>query len=336
MKEIIILRLSSLGDIVMTSPVFEELKRLYPKARISFITSSQYQGLMEDNPYIDKIFYIETRTKHNKRKGLNTFINEFELNRINFDLLIDLHWNFRTVYLSKKLNAKKKVTWKSQALKRNIYVLFHLPLRIQPVTKRYLGTIKGYINNDNISNSYKYFFNTNLAQELKVRIPGLASAGLIFPASKWPTKMYPKEYFIELINRLDNKFFLLGTKDEYEVCQFISEKTGVPNLAGKLSIKETAAAIGISRFVIANDSGPMHISSGIGKPTVALFGCTTTQLGFAPNQNNSLIIEDSELQCRPCSLHGWGKCPKGHFKCMLNLNPEKVAAKIKNWLVNHE
>ncbi len=336
MKEIIILRLSSLGDIVMTSPVFEELKRLYPKSRISFITSSQYQGLMEDNPYIDKIFYIETRTKHNKKEGLNTFINEFELNKINYDLLIDLHWNFRTVYLSKKLNAKKKVIWKSQALKRNIYVLFHFPLRIQPVTKRYLRTIKDQIKNDDISNSYKFFFNTKLAEELKVRIPGLDAAGLIFPASKWPTKMYPQEYFVELINRLDKKFFLLGTKDEYEVCQLISEKTGVPNLAGKLSIKETAAAIAISKFVIANDSGPMHISSGIGKPTFAIFGCTTTQLGFAPNQKNSLIIEDSELQCRPCSLHGWEKCPKGHFKCMFNLTPEKVAAKIKDWLLNHE
>ena len=249
MKEIIILRLSSLGDIVMTSPVFEELKRLYPKARISFITSSQYFGLMDDNPHIDKIFYIETRTKHNKKEGLNTFINEFELNKINFDLVIDLHWNFRTVYLSKKLNAKRKVTWKSQALRRNIYVLFHLLFRIQPVTKRYLKTIKNYINGDDISNSYKFFFNPELADELKLRIPGLDSAGLIFPASKWPTKMYPKEYFIELINRLDTEFFLLGTKDEYEICQFISDKTGIPNLAGKLSIKETAAAIAISRFV---------------------------------------------------------------------------------------
>ncbi len=336
MKEIIILRLSSLGDIVMTSPVFEKLKRLYPETRISFITSSQYKGLMDDNPDIDRIFYIETRTKHNKKEGLNNFIKEFELNKINFDLLIDLHWNFRTVYLSKKLNAKKKVTWKSQALRRNIYVLFHLPLRIQPVTERYLRTIKGYINNDNISNSYKYFFNTKVAEELKNRIPGLDSAGLIFPASKWPTKMYPKEYFIKLISQLDNDFFLLGTKDEYEICQFISEKTGVPNLAGKLSIKETAAAIASSRFVIANDSGPMHISSGIGKPTFALFGCTTTQLGFAPNQENSLIIEDSELHCRPCSLHGWKRCPKGHFKCMFNLTPEKVAVEIKDWLLNHE
>lgn len=333
-KEILVIRLSSLGDIVTTDPVLFYLKKEINDCRITFITSSRYKGLMDSHPDIDDIKFIETRGRHRDKKGLAEFLKQEKLINKKFDYLLDLHNNFRSIYLRYKIPADRKLTWNNQALKRNLLVMFHFHPNISHVTARYMKVFKGILRIPGKKQyRYRFFSDPDTKVKMLSKFPNLKDCGLVFPGSMWKTKMYPAEYYIQIIKQLPFDFIIMGTEDENEVCTKIANTTNSKNLAGKLSLRETGAMIDLSKLVITNDSGPMHMSSGAGKPTIAFFGSTTPELGFSPNPENSLVIEDNNLNCRPCSLHGWEECPKNHFKCMLNLKPNsELTDKITDFI----
>ena len=149
----------------------------------------------------------------------------------------------------------------------------------------------------------------------------------IAPASVWFTKQFPKEKWIELINSIDASIpvYLIGGKDDFKLCEEIQRQTTndkrvTINLAGKLTILETAALMQGAKMNYVNDSAPMHIASAMNAPVTAIYCSTIPALGFGPLSDNSRIIETKEkLDCRPCGLHGHNTCPKGHFKCALTI-----------------
>jgi heptosyltransferase-2 len=150
----------------------------------------------------------------------------------------------------------------------------------------------------------------------------------IAPASVWFTKQFPKEKWIELINSIDNTtpIYLLGTKDDFELCENIKQQTTnnkqrtIINLAGQLSILETAALMKNAKMNYVNDSAPLHIASAMNAPVTAIFCSTVPEFGFGPLSDNSIILQTKEkLDCRPCGLHGRHACPKKHFKCAYSI-----------------
>ncbi len=334
LKNIIIIRLSSLGDIVMTSPVFEVLKKNYPESKITFISSKQFSGLMEANPHIDSIIYADLKDEHKDKNGLLRFIKDNNLQDSEFDLLIDLHFNLRSRFLSSKIKSKRKVHWSSDSLKRRLYVAFHIPFNIHPVTYRYLETIAKFIGEKDFSGfSYTHYADSDIMERILSNYPQLKDAILVLPGSQWFTKMYPKKYFIDLLKMFQNEqIYILGGPEEKELCDEIASEINSKSFASHFSLSELNSVISVAKAVITNDSGPMHISVGLGVPTIAFFGSTTRGLGFMPDHEDSLVIEDEKLSCRPCSLHGRVICPKKHFKCMNNLKPEVVFSKIQDWI----
>jgi ADP-heptose:LPS heptosyltransferase len=145
------------------------------------------------------------------------------------------------------------------------------------------------------------------------------------------TKKWPKEYFSEFGKRLRGQIVLIGGKDDFNDFEFIKNKVGdkCVNLAGKLNLKESGVLIARSRYVVTNDSGPFHIARGVGKKVFVIFGPTDPGM-FEYDKKSILLYENTE--CSPCSLHGDKKCPKGHFKCMKDLTPEKVYKLVKEYV----
>ncbi len=149
---------------------------------------------------------------------------------------------------------------------------------------------------------------------------------VIAPGSKWFTKMWPIEYYNELIEKLsldlNNKIILVGGNDEKYLK--ISENEKTLNLIGETSLLELAELLKRSDLLIGNDSSPLHIASAFDTEIIAIFGATTKSLGFYPWSQNAIVLENKGLECRPCGLHGGDSCPEKHFKCMLEIKPDKV------------
>ncbi len=148
----------------------------------------------------------------------------------------------------------------------------------------------------------------------------------IAPGSVWQTKRWPVQHFKQLIDLLNTNSIgtiLIGGKDDRELCEKLTSGK-VLNLAGELSFLESTAAIGLTKVIVTNDSAPLHMASAMNIPTIAIFGSTTSYLGFGPLADNSFVLEKSDLECRPCGRHGGNKCKKKHFDCMNKISPDSV------------
>ncbi len=161
--------------------------------------------------------------------------------------------------------------------------------------------------------------------------PVISNYICIAPASVWFTKQFPKEKWIELINHLpkDLTIYLIGAKNDFELCEEIKRTTNseqlTTNLSGKLSILQTAALMKNAQMNYVNDSAPAHIASAMNAPVTEIFCSTIPAFGFGPLSDNSKIVETKEkLDCRPCGLHGHNQCPQGHFKCALNIDVKEI------------
>lgn len=146
------------------------------------------------------------------------------------------------------------------------------------------------------------------------------------------TKRWPKEYFLELLNSLKKPVLLLGGKSELEDANWISERLDVQHLntVAQYDLLLSSALLEKARFVITHDTGLMHIATALGQTIFSIWGSTVPEIGFSPYKaKKSIVIENKDLACRPCSKLGHSKCPKGHFKCMLDLKPAQVLATIQ-------
>ena len=172
-----------------------------------------------------------------------------------------------------------------------------------------------------------------------INLVGLATS------SHWNTKKWPSEYYIELLIELHSfnpksYFLLLGTHSEKKEIDYIEKEVNkkiqnnnrLINLAGKTSIDDLKGIYPLLSLLISNDSSPIHFASSFNIPTIAIFGSTTASLGFKPLSDISLIIENQNLDCRPCNLHGPKRCPLKHFKCMKDLKPLLVLKEITTFI----
>ncbi len=300
--KILVVRFSSIGDIVLTTPVVRLLKKEI-NANVHYITFRNYKSILENNPNIDKIYTI------------NETINEVikDLKNENYDLLIDLHHNIRTQILKRKLGVPSKSfrklnvqKWLMTTFKINILPKIH-------ITDRYLETIQNLgIKNDNLGLD---FFLTK-----KDRVENLPNDYIAFAiGGKHNTKKLPNQKIISICNKLNQQVILIGGKEDFQNGEGIISKTkNTKNTCGKYSIGQSAFILKNAEYVITHDTGMMHIAAAFKKKIISVWGNTIPAFGMHPYLTNpdSKIIEVKNLHCRPCSKIGFGKCPKGHFDCM--------------------
>jgi len=314
MPKVLILRFSSIGDIVLTTPVVRTLKEQLPGAEIHYCTKSQFRILFEHNPYIDKIFYLE--------KSLTLLIQE--LQKEDYDYIIDLHNNLRTSIIKWKL-GKKSFTFNKLNLQK--WLLVNLKINRLPsvhIVDRYMATV-GPLGVTNDGKGLDYFIPAK--DEVSLSNYELEPNKYIAFAigAQHATKRLPLKKLIEACRAQTLPVVLLGGKEDtqtgdlvVEACQNLPFK--VLNLSGKLSLNQSAYFLRQSRFVISHDTGLMHIAAAFKKEIYSVWGNTVPEFGMYPYLTDYHIIENTTLSCRPCSKIGHKKCPKGHFKCMNDLD----------------
>ncbi len=304
MKNILVIRLSSFGDIVLTFPFLKLLKDYFPDANIYFLTKNVYKNLVELSPHIDKIIAIDNDIKITRK-----FIK-----KIKFNYIFDLQKNFRSCYLT-LFTRGKKYRYKKENFKKFLLIRFKINLfkEIIPVYRKYLNTLVKIADNIDFS-----FPKIDLKFNKKPRFE--FNYILLAPGSKHFTKIYPAEYFSEIISKnRENKYILIGDNSERDrnICEMLSNNSeNTINLCGKTNFRELANLIFNADYVICNDSGVLHLAELLGKKVYVFFGSTVKEFGFYPQLSSTVIFENNNVRCRPCSRFGKEKCPKKHFKCM--------------------
>jgi ADP-heptose:LPS heptosyltransferase len=302
-KKILIIRFSSIGDIVLTTPVIRCLKK-QTNAEVHFICKEVFAPVLNGNPYIDKL--------HTFKKEVTEILKELKNEK--FDHIIDLHNNLRSLrvkkYLGVKANSFDKLNLKKFAAV-NFKMISSLP-KIH-IVERYLQTVKELGVNDD-REGLDYF----LTHDDKMHLHDEKYTVIVVGGSYF-TKKIPMNKLQEICSNLKGKIVLLGgNEDKKEGDQLEKEFSNVASYCGKCTIGQSAFMIKHSEFVISGDTGLMHIASAFNKKIISLWGNTIPEFGMAPYKPNrdNKILQVQGLKCRPCSKLGFHACPKKHFKCM--------------------
>jgi len=337
----LIIRFSSIGDIVLTTPVIRCLKKQVPDAEVHFLTKEGFHSIVQHNPYIDKI--------HLLAHSFELMIHELKLEE--YDWIVDLHKNVRTVRVKQALGKPSRSFNKLNTQK---YIYVNLKLNVMPnvhIVDRYIKTVESFgVKNDGAGLDY---FIPIKDETKKEDIPASHHAGFIgiVIGAAHNTKKYPVHKLKELCARLDHPVILLGGKEDWQNGDEISavDPIKIYNACGKFSINESADLVRRSKLIISNDTGLMHIAAAFKKPIISLWGNTVPSFGMYPyyganylqGYNSTVaskpgittspydILQVNKLKCRPCTKIGYDKCPRGHFKCMEKIEVDQVMKAIE-------
>jgi len=327
--KVLIIRFSSIGDIVLTTPVVRCLKKQLPEVEVHYLTKSSFRAVLEANPYIDKLHYLND--------DLQVVINELAAE--NFDYVIDLHHNLRTMRVKKGL---KKVSFSFNKLNIQKWLYTSIKLNVLPdvhIVDRYMETVKTLgVKNDGRGLDY-FIPEKDKVKESDIPASHLAGyIGVVIGAAH-NTKKMPLHKLKELCAAIEHPIILLGGKEDREHGDDIAsvDRHKIYNACGKFNINESADLVRRSKLIITHDTGLMHIATAFKKQVISIWGNTVPEFGMYPyygnpsanNGNNKLpydIMQVRPLYCRPCSKIGYKKCPLGHFKCM---EKQSIAAIIE-------
>ncbi len=341
----VVFRLSSIGDIVLSSTLLRVLRKSVGKdARIDFVVRKEYAELVRYNHHLSVIHEYDPASGFEGLKELSKRLYDEH-----YDLAVDIHDSIRTKFMRVACRAKDVVVvdkrkmerWLLVNLKRNA---FNDTLS---VAERYIETLEKYgIRND--EKGLEIFIPDSTLFEIsgkmgKLRLNQFEKVVGICPGSKHFTKRWQREKFAETAVRAakeyNAKILLFGGEDEKDDCEFVLQEVqrrvseqSAASFAGEFSLLESAAALEFCDVVVTNDSGLMHLAAAKQKKIVAVFGSTVREFGFAPYGTESVVIENNNLDCRPCTHIGRKSCPKEHFKCMEEIGVEEVYGAVRSFL----
>lgn len=332
MERFLVVRFSSLGDIVLASIVTQQLKQKYPLSHLTFLTKTKYESIARLLPGVNRVIGYDSQ------ESLLLFIDR--LNQDKFNCLVDLHSNWRSFWVRRLVSADRKLKYRSHRLKRNVMVRLPL-LPIQP-----LSTVQSYLRSLTDLGIQSSALEARLvteSRELKEaqnfltqrRVPlGTFLIG-IAPGARWETKRWHLERFAQVSLKLQQiyqaRVIFFGSQQESDLIFSLSEQVPESLPAVNLEFNLVTALIQKCRLMISNDSGLMHISAALTVPTIAIFGPTHPKLGFAP-QGAGCTILTSNQPCSPCSLHGEKRCFQPARFCMDNISIEMVLEAARNLL----
>lgn len=310
--KVLVIRFSSIGDIILTSPVLRCIKQQVPGAEIHFLTKEGFLPLVEDSPYVDRT--------HGLQDSLGAVIKA--LRKEQFDLVVDLHHNARSLRVKLALGAKArsfpKLNWEKWLLVN--FKKDRLP-RIH-IVDRYLSTVE-HLGVRNDGQGLDLFIPQEKEIDLAT-LPAMHRNGYIalcIGAGHF-TKRLPLHKLIALAEQLSGPLVIIGGPDDKTVGRAIANAVGARafDATGKYDLLGSASLIRQASSVIAHDSGAMHVASAFKKNVVSVWGNTVPEFGMGPyipqHPERVHISEVKGLDCRPCSKIGYDRCPKGHFRCM--------------------
>lgn len=310
--KILVVRFSSIGDVVLTTPVVRCLKEQLSGSEIHYITKESFKPVLEENPYIDRIITI--------RKSVDGVIDL--LKQEHYDYVVDLHHNVRTLRLKRSLKVKS-----SAFPKKNFSKLLLTTFKINRMPKvhvvdRYFEAVQKLgVKNDQKPGDF--FLTENDSVDLPAYELQEKSFIAVAMGAQFATKQMPLSLMAGVLEKVTQPIVLLGgptdSERAVELVRMLGNKR-VIDLCGQLSLRQSAFMTKTCSKLLTGDTGLMHIASCFETPIVSVWGNTVPDFGmytYAP-QNPGLysIHEVAGLSCRPCSKIGYKECPKKHFKCM--------------------
>lgn len=323
--KILIIRFSSIGDIVLTTPVIRGLKEQVEESEIHYLTKPQYAEILSSNPNISKVHLLTEK--------FTEIIKTLKAEQ--FDYIIDLHNNLRSRRIQSSMRLMSFTVNKIN-FKKYLAVRFKQIHKLPAlhIVDRYMDTVKIFdVNND--GKGLDYFIPEKDKVDLKEVDKNLTGKflGLVIGA-RHNTKKMPAEKLKKFCSYLTMPVVLIGGKEDFkEGEKIINESLSIINTCGRYSVNKSASVIEQASLIVSHDTGMMHIAAALKKNIISVWGNTIPEFGMYPYfpGNNSEIIEIKGLKCRPCSKIGYDKCPKKHFRCMNDIDEKIIAEKINKY-----
>ncbi len=327
MVKFLVIRFSSIGDIVLTTPIVRCLKQQVDEAEVHFLTKPAFESLVKYNPNIDKVLLL--------KKKLSDTIKE--INQESYDYIIDLHKNLRTFVIK---NKTKILSFSFTKLNFEKWLIVNFKINLLPdkhIVERYFEAVK-------------LFDVTYDGKGLEIIIQPEKEVNIseIFPnntekfiavavGAKHETKRIPEKLLLEILQKKNIPIILLGDEYDSKIADYLKNSINdsrIYNACGEFDILQSASIVKQSSLVITADTGLMHIAAAFSKKIISIWGNTIPQFGMYPftTKENFAIFEVKNLSCRPCSKLGFKKCPKGHFKCMNNQNKSDIIKQVELYL----
>lgn len=325
MKKILLIRFSSIGDIVLTTPVVRCLRQQLPEAELHVLTKPAYQSIYASNPNINKVYVLQ-----GDFAGLLR-----ELRKEHYDFVVDLHKNWRSLRVRLALR-RPSASFPKLDFRKMLYTKLKLGRLPQVhIVDRYFKAVERLgVHNDGQGLD---FFIAEGDEMHREDLPETFREGFvaIVIGGQHATKILPEDKVVEVCEALDYPVILVGGPEDASRADRIKEKvgSGVGNSCGRLTVGQSASLLNLAEVVLTNDTGMMHIAAALRKPIVSVWGNTVPEFGMYPYLPKGMtpadIVECKGLRCRPCDKLGYARCPKGHFDCMRKLDGKAIAEKIK-------
>jgi heptosyltransferase-2 len=327
MEKILVIQTASIGDVILVTSLLEKLHHKFPDSQIDLLLKSPNQQLFTQHPFINNLWIWQKDDK----KYLRLWDLCDRIRKEKYDVVFCVHRFLSSGIVTLYSGAKKRIGFKKNPL--SLFFTHRVEHKIE----------KGIHEVDrNISLLEGYWCKTAPRPQLYPTKDDYAKTSLykqgnyytLSPSSLWKTKTLEPEKWIELTNHIpqDSTLYLLGSKQDYELCQYIkkhSQHTNTFNLSGKLTLLQSAALMRDAKMNFTNDSAPLHLCTSVNAPVTAVFCSTTTDFGFTPLSDDSLVVEvQPQPKCKPCGLHGAKQCKLGTFECSKNIDINKLIERI--------
>jgi lipopolysaccharide heptosyltransferase II len=332
MQKILVLHTAFIGDIILATPLIPAIKNAFPDCLIDFMTIPASANLLEKETDINQLIIFDKRGKHKGFKGLKSIIRLVSENQ--YDACICPHRSLRSAIISKYSKAKIRVGFNNSGWKWAFTNIVNYNQSFHE-TQRNLSLLQEIgINSTQTrpvikDNEEDRLFVDSLLKEQQIENKKLFA---IAPGSVWPTKRWGKEKYINLVKQIlktDYIPILLGGEKDIALCnEIITICTDAISFAGNISLRQTKYLLSKCKGIVSNDSAPLHLGLAANIPVFSVFGPTIKEFGFAPIESNSYVIENENINCRPCGIHGSYNCPTKTFDCMEQINTELVMKKI--------
>jgi ADP-heptose:LPS heptosyltransferase len=328
--KVLVIRFSSIGDIVLTTPVVRCLKKQQPDTEIHFLTKFSMHKVVASNPYIDKFYYLQD----------NWDLLMHELKDENYDCIIDLHHNLRTLKIKKALRVQ---SYSFNKLNIQKWLLTNFKINRMPdlhIVDRYMETLISFsVQNDGRGLDYFIPKEEEISEHDLPYAQSAGYVGLVIGGAH-ATKRLPVEKLSALCSQIEHPIVLLGGPEDRSNGDLIAagDPVKIYNSCGKYALNESADLVRKAKLIITHDTGLMHIAAAFKKPIISIWGNTVPAFGMTPYYGDAKIpnqvFEVKNLGCRPCSKIGYDQCPRKHFKCMNNINVSELAIQAMNMLRN--
>ncbi len=320
LKKILIIRFSSIGDIVLTTPVVRCIRQSMQDVEIHYLTRTSFRSIMDNNPIVDKV--------HAYTNSLSEVIPALKQEK--FDYIVDLHNNLRSFRI-KMMLRRPSATFPKLNFKKWLLVNFkrkNMP-DIHIVDRYFKAAEQLGVRNDGQGLDFFIAVKDRVDPQETFGWPKQGYIGLVVGAAHF-TKRIPLEKLREICAMIKLPIVALGGKEDAHIGEALEKEFPghVYNSCGKFSLNQSASVVKNAKHIITADTGLMHIAAAFQRPITILWGNTVPELGMYPYLTEWQSLEVEGLNCRPCSKIGFQKCPKGHFKCMLEQDVSSIRVDV--------